>query len=57
MASRPVPRIFVVDNEYVIASTLAVILDINGFSARCSRNLERRLPRPRRTLPICWYRR
>jgi DNA-binding response OmpR family regulator len=34
MASRPVPRIFVVDNEYVIASTLAVILDINGFSAR-----------------------
>jgi CheY-like chemotaxis protein len=34
MASCPVPRIFVVDDEYVIASTLAVLLDINGFSAR-----------------------
>src|ERR1700678_4338865 len=34
MASCPVPLIFVVDDEYVIASTLAVLLDINGFSAR-----------------------
>jgi DNA-binding NtrC family response regulator len=29
-----VPRIFVVDDEHVIATTLAKILDINGFSAR-----------------------
>jgi DNA-binding NtrC family response regulator len=32
--SAPVPRIFVVDDEQVIASTLAVILNMNGFSAR-----------------------
>jgi CheY-like chemotaxis protein len=30
----PVPRIFVVDDEPVIASTLAAILQMNGFSAR-----------------------
>jgi hypothetical protein len=30
----PVPRIFVVDDESIIASTLAVILNMNGFSAR-----------------------
>jgi DNA-binding response OmpR family regulator len=35
VSSNPVPRIFVVDDEYVIASTLAVILNRNGFSARC----------------------
>ncbi len=35
MSSNPVPRIFVVHDEYVIASTLAVILNRNGFSARC----------------------
>jgi DNA-binding NtrC family response regulator len=29
-----VPRVFIVDDEYVIASTLAAILRINGFSAR-----------------------
>jgi DNA-binding NtrC family response regulator len=29
-----VSRIFVVDDEHVIASTLAVILNMNGFSAR-----------------------
>jgi DNA-binding response OmpR family regulator len=34
VSSDPVPRIFVVDDEYVIASTLAVILNRNGFSAR-----------------------
>jgi FixJ family two-component response regulator len=34
MASHPAPRIFVVDDEYVIASTLAVILDMDGFSSR-----------------------
>jgi DNA-binding NtrC family response regulator len=34
LSSDPVPRIFVVDDEYVIASTLAVILNRNGFSAR-----------------------
>jgi len=33
-AIRPVPRIFVVDDEHVIASTLAAILNMNGFSAR-----------------------
>jgi DNA-binding response OmpR family regulator len=35
MSSHPLPRIFVVDDEYVIAFTLAVILNRNGFSARC----------------------
>jgi CheY-like chemotaxis protein len=30
----PVPRIFVVDDEPVIASTLAAILQMNGFSAK-----------------------
>ena len=30
----PVPRIFVVDDEPVIASTLAAISQMNGFSAR-----------------------
>ena len=34
MSLGPGPRIFVVDDEYVIASTLAVILNRNGFSAR-----------------------
>jgi CheY-like chemotaxis protein len=32
--SNPVPRIFVVDDEPVIASTLAAILRLNGFSAK-----------------------
>jgi DNA-binding response OmpR family regulator len=31
----PCPRIFVVDDEPVIASSLAAISRINGFSARC----------------------
>jgi hypothetical protein len=30
----PVPRIFVVDDEPVTASTLAAILQMNGFSAK-----------------------
>jgi DNA-binding NtrC family response regulator len=30
----PVSRVFVVDDEHLIASTLAVILNMNGFSAR-----------------------
>jgi DNA-binding NtrC family response regulator len=34
VCSDPVSRIFVVDDEYVIASTLAVILNMRGFSAR-----------------------
>ena len=34
MSSSPVPRIFVVDDEPVIASTLAAILQMNGFSAK-----------------------
>jgi DNA-binding NtrC family response regulator len=29
----PVPRVFVVDDEHVIASTLAAILKLNGYSA------------------------
>jgi CheY-like chemotaxis protein len=29
-----IPRIFVVDDEPVIASTLAAILQMNGFSAK-----------------------
>jgi CheY-like chemotaxis protein len=33
--SQSVPRIFVVDDEPVIASTLAVIFNRNGYSARC----------------------
>ena len=34
MSSSPVPRIFVVDDEPLIASTLAAILQMNGFSSR-----------------------
>ena len=34
MASNPMPRVFVVDDEPVIASTLAAILQVNGFSAK-----------------------
>jgi DNA-binding response OmpR family regulator len=34
MSPQPVSRIFVVDDEYVIAATLATILQMNGFSAR-----------------------
>jgi DNA-binding NtrC family response regulator len=34
VSSHPVPRIFVVDDEHVIAATLATILNMNGFSAR-----------------------
>jgi RNA polymerase sigma factor FliA len=30
-----VPRVFVVDDEHVIASTLAAILNMSGYSARC----------------------
>ncbi len=33
MHSDPAPRVFVVDDEHVIASTLAAILNMNGFSA------------------------
>jgi DNA-binding response OmpR family regulator len=32
---KPVPRIFVVDDEPVIASTLAIIFNMNGYSTRC----------------------
>jgi DNA-binding response OmpR family regulator len=34
VSSNPIPRIFVVDDEHVIASTLAAILQRNGFSAK-----------------------
>jgi CheY-like chemotaxis protein len=34
VSSGSVPRIFVVDDEHVIAATLATILHMNGFSAR-----------------------
>jgi CheY-like chemotaxis protein len=34
VSSNPVARIFVVDDEHVIASSLAAILQNNGFSAR-----------------------
>jgi CheY-like chemotaxis protein len=34
VSSHPVPRIFVVDDEHVIAATLATILHMNGYSAR-----------------------
>ena len=34
MSSNPIPRVFVVDDEPVIASTLAAILQMNGFSAK-----------------------
>ena len=34
MASSSVPRVFVVDDEHVIASTLSAILQMNGFSAK-----------------------
>jgi DNA-binding response OmpR family regulator len=35
VSSKAALRIFVVDDEYVIASTLAVIFNMNGYSARC----------------------
>jgi DNA-binding response OmpR family regulator len=34
MSSRSVPRVFVVDDEPMIASTLAAILHMHGYSAR-----------------------
>jgi DNA-binding response OmpR family regulator len=34
VSSRPIPRIFVVDDEPLIAATLTTILHMNGFSAR-----------------------
>jgi len=34
VSSRPVPRVFVVDDQLMIASGLAAILNRNGFSAR-----------------------
>jgi CheY-like chemotaxis protein len=34
VSSNPVARVFVVDDEHVVASTLAAILQINGFSAK-----------------------
>jgi CheY-like chemotaxis protein len=34
VSSNPMPRVFVVDDEPVIASTLAAILQMNGFSAK-----------------------
>jgi CheY-like chemotaxis protein len=34
VSSNPVARVFVVDDEHVIASTLAAILQRNGYSAR-----------------------
>jgi CheY-like chemotaxis protein len=34
VSSHSVPRIFVVDDEHVIAATLATILNMHGFSAR-----------------------
>ena len=34
MSSKPVPRIFVVDDEYVISYTLAAIFNMNGYLAR-----------------------
>ena len=33
MSSNPFPRVFVVDDERVIASTLAAILTLNRYSA------------------------
>jgi DNA-binding response OmpR family regulator len=35
LSSKPVLCIFVVDDERVISSTLAVIFNMNGYSARC----------------------
>jgi hypothetical protein len=55
VSSGPVPRIFVVDDEHVIAATLATILHMNGSSARFFTDpVEARLPDW--TLPIYWYR-
>jgi CheY-like chemotaxis protein len=34
VSSKPVPRIFVVDDEYVISYTLAAIFNMNGYLAR-----------------------
>ena len=34
MSSNPVPRVFVVDDELVIASTLAAILRFHGYCAK-----------------------
>jgi RNA polymerase sigma factor for flagellar operon FliA len=47
VSCQSVPRIFVVDNEHVIASTLAAILNMNGYSARCfTRPLEALIAAP-----------
>jgi DNA-binding response OmpR family regulator len=35
VSSKPVPRIFIVDDEPIIASALATIFNMNGYSARC----------------------
>jgi len=34
VSSNQVPRVFVVDDDHIIASTLAVIFNMNGYSAR-----------------------
>jgi CheY-like chemotaxis protein len=34
LPSNSIPRVFVVDDEHVIASTLAAILELQGYSAR-----------------------
>ncbi len=34
MPSNSVPRVFIVDHEHVIASTLAAILKLNGYCAK-----------------------
>ena len=47
MSCQSIPRIFVVDDEHVIASTLAAILNMNGYSARCfTRPLEALIAAP-----------
>jgi hypothetical protein len=51
----PVPRIFVVDDEPVIASTLAAILQMNGFSAKFFTCALEALTQPGRKRLICTY--
>jgi RNA polymerase sigma factor for flagellar operon FliA len=47
VSCQSVPRIFIVDDEHVIASTLAAILNMNGYSARCfTRPLEALIAAP-----------
>jgi CheY-like chemotaxis protein len=51
VSSNPVPRVFVVDDEHVIASTLAAILKMHGYSATYFTSPVEALAAARSTVP------